>query len=146
MKLVVFIFIGLALGSFMVLGPVMACTCAAPATPGEGFKRSAAVFKGKVTEINRPLWDRLDVTKDGSRRVTFEVVKQWKGSPSKRIELVTRLTGEACGFPFEKNQEYLVYVVSEPRDLQTGICTGTKSTNDAAEEMKQLDKLVAGTK
>jgi hypothetical protein len=57
---------------------------------------------------------------------------------------LTRLSGEACGFPFELNKEYLVYVVAEPRDLQTGICTGTKSVADAEREMKQLDEIVAG--
>ena len=124
----------------------MACTCAAPATPAEGFKRSAAVFRGKVTVINRTLWDRLGVTKDGSHRVTFAVLKQWKGSPAKNVDVITRLTGEACGFPFEKNKEYLVYVVSEPKDLQTGICTGTKNIYDSGQEMKQLDEIVAGAK
>jgi hypothetical protein len=73
-------------------------------------------------------------------------LKQWKGSPVKRIELVTRLTGEACGFPFVEKKEYLVYVVNEPKDLQTGICTGTKNVEDAGTEMKQLDELVAGAK
>lgn len=124
----------------------MACTCAAPATPAEGLKRSVAVFRGKVAAINRPFWDRLGVSKSGRRRVTFAVLKQWKGSPVSNIDVITRLTGEACGFPFEANKEYLVYVVSEPEDLQTGICTGTKDINDAGQEMKQLDELFAGAK
>lgn len=64
----------------------------------------------------------------------------------KNIDVLTRLTGEACGFPFQKNQEYLVYIVSEPKDLQTGICTGTKNVADAGPEMKQLDEIVAGAK
>ena len=49
-------------------------------------------------------------------------------------------------FPFEANKEYLVYVVSEPKDLQTGICTGTKKIADAEHEMKQLEDIVARTK
>jgi hypothetical protein len=146
MKLVVFISIGLTVGTVMAAEPVMACTCAAPATSAEGFKRSSVVFKGKVKEINRPLWARLGVSTSGSHRVTFEVFKQWKGSPVSNIDVITRLTGEACGFPFEKNKEYLVYVVSEPKDLQTGICTGTKIVADAGTEMKQLDEIVAGAK
>jgi len=68
-------------------------------------------------------------------------LKQWKGSPSKSIVTVTRLTGEACGFPFEEKKEYLVYVVTEPKDVQTGICTGTKNIAEAEQEMKQLDEL-----
>ena len=50
--------------------------------------------------------------------------------------VVTKLTGEACGFPLQQDERYLVYVVSEPKDIQTGICTGTKSIVDAAQEMK----------
>ncbi len=130
--------IGVALST----GPVMACTCAAPAAAVAGLERSVAVFRGKVAGIHRPFWHRLGITKSDSYVVSFEVVKQWKGSPARKIDVVTRLTGEACGFPFEENQEYLVYVVREPKDLQTGICTGTKSVNDAGEEMRQLDELV----
>ena len=109
-----------------------ACTCAAPAGPAEGMTRSTAVFRGRVTET-------------GGHRVKFAVLKRWKGAPSKSIELITRLTGEACGFPFEEKKEYLVYVMAEPKDIQTGICTGPKNVVDAEREMKQLDEIVAGT-
>jgi hypothetical protein len=145
MKQVVIILIGLTAGYLMVPRLALACTCAAPATPAEGFERSIAVFRGKVTAVERPLWDRLGISNSGGYWVTFAVSKQWKGSPVKTMNVLTRLTGEACGFPFEKNREYLVYVVMEPKDLQTGICTGTKSIDDAGREMKQLDELTAGT-
>jgi len=127
-------------------GPAQACTCAAPAGPAEGMTRSTAVFRGRVTEISRPFLDRLGFAKTGDHRVKFAVLKQWKGAPSKSIELITRLTGEACGFPFEEKKEYLVYVMAEPKDIQTGICTGTKNLVDAEQEMKQLDEIVAVTK
>ena len=118
-----------------------ACTCSAPATAAEALKRSSAVFSGRVTEISRSFSDRIGLTRSGSHRVKFEILKQWKGSPSKSIVTVTRLTGEACGFPFEEKKEYLVYVITEPKDIQTGICTGTKNIAEAEQEMKQLDEL-----
>ena len=40
-----------------------------------------------------------------------------------------------------KYREYLVYVVDEPPDIQTGICTGTKDVADAKPEIEQLDSL-----
>lgn len=123
-----------------------ACTCAAPAGPAEGLKRSTAVFRGRVSEISRPFWDRIGLTNSGGHRVKFAVVKQWKGTASKSIEVATRLTGEACGFPFEEKNEYLVYVVTEPKDIQTGICTGTKNIIEAEQEMKQLDEIMSGAK
>ena len=126
--------------------PALACTCAAPAGPAEAFKRSTAVFTGKVSEISQSFWARIGLTNGGSHNVSFAVGRQWKGAESKSVVVVTRLTGEACGFPFEQGKEYLGYVVAEPRDLQTGICTGTKSIVDAAPEMKQLDDMAAGKK
>jgi len=131
-----------AVSYFVAAEPAEACTCSAPAGAAEAFQRSSAVFKGKVTEIDRPFFDRIGLTQSGSYRVGFEVLKQWKGTLSKTTVVITRLTGEACGFPFERGKEYLVYAVSEPRDIQTGICTGTKNIVDAAEEIQQLDKLV----
>ena len=130
-----------AIGCVITAEPAQACTCSGPATPAEGLKRSAAVFRGRVTEISRPFLDRLGLTKTGGHRVEFEVLKRWKGASSRSAAIVTRLTGEACGFPFEKNKEYLVYAVTEPSDIQSGICTGTKNIADAEQEMKELDRL-----
>ena len=126
----------------MTTEPAQACTCAAPAGPADGLKRSTVVFSGRVVEISRPVLDRIGLTRTGGHRVKFLVLKQWKGAPSKSIELTTRLTGEACGFPFEEKKEYLVYVVAEPKEIQTGICTGTKNIAEAAQEMIQLDAMI----
>lgn len=122
--------------------PAQACACSAPATPGEGLKRSAAVFKGRVIEISRPFLDRIGLTKSAGHRVKFEVVKRWKGASSRTVDVITRLSG----FPFEEKKEYLVYVVNEPVDIQTGICTGTKNVAAAEQEMKQLDEIVGAIK
>ena len=131
-----------AIGFVITAEHAQACTWSAPATPAEGLKRSAAVFRGRVNEIRRPFLDGLGLTKTGGHRVEFEVLKQWKGTLSRSAAIVTRLTGEACGFPFEKNKEYLVYAVTEPSDIQSGICTGTKNIADAEQEMKELDRLL----
>lgn len=130
--------------AFCVMGAehARACTCAAPATPAEALKRSTAVFRGRVTEISVPLLDRIGLTRTGGHRVRFEILKQWKGALSNSTVVITRLTGEACGFPFEEKKEYLVYVVAEPKEIQTGICTGTKNIAEAAQEMIQLDAMI----
>ena len=60
---------------------------------------------------------------------------------TKTIVVTTRLSGEACGYSFEENKEYLVYVVEKPADIQTGICTGTKDLADAELEIEQLNRL-----
>jgi hypothetical protein len=146
LRLALFAILTLIASSLLSTVPAQACTCAAPATPAEGLKRSITVFRGTVIEIGRPFLDRIGLARTGGHRVKFEVVKQWKGAPSKTVEVVTRLTTEGCGFPFEEKKEYLIYVVTEPKDTQTGICTGTKSLAGAEPEMKQLDDLVAALK
>jgi hypothetical protein len=119
-----------------------ACSCSAPATTGEAFKKSTAVFRGRVSKISIPSLDWIGLTRTGAHRVTFEVIKQWKGPSSETAVVVTRLTSEACGFPFEEQKEYLVFVVAEQKHVQTGICTGTKPIADAEQEIEELDQLI----
>ena len=118
-----------------------ACTCMAPRTVEEAVAKSSAVFIGRVMTIYRPFLDRLGITQTSGHRVEFEIMKRWKGPNAKTIAVTTRLSGEACGYPFAKSKEYLVYVVDEPADIQTGICTGTKDAADAGREIDQLNRM-----
>jgi hypothetical protein len=127
---------------FMQTAQALACMCRAPATTAEALKHSTSVFRGRVIKISVPSLDRIGLTHTGAHRVKFEILKQWKGSSSETAVVVTRLTAEGCGFPFEEQKEYLVYVVAELKHVQTGICTGTKGVADAEQEMEQLDDLV----
>lgn len=119
-----------------------ACSCSAPPTTAEALQRATAVFRGKVIKISVPSLDWIGLTRTGAHRVKFEISKQWKGPAAETSVVVTRLTGEACGFPFEEQNEYLVFVVAEQKHIQSGICTGTKSIADAEEEMEALDQLM----
>jgi hypothetical protein len=112
----------------------------APATAAEALQKSSTVFRGRLVTIYRSFLDRVGITNTADYRVQFEITKQWKGTPSKSIVVITRLTGEACGFPFEISKEYLVSVVTEPKEVLTGICTGTKNITEAKQEMEQLDR------
>ena len=127
---------------FMQTEVAQACGCSAPPTTAEALQRSTAVFKGKVVKISVPSLDWLGLTRTGAHRVKFEILKQWKGPSAETTVVVTRLTGEGCGFPFEEQKEYLVYVIAEQKHIQSGICTGTKSIADAEEEMEELDELM----
>jgi hypothetical protein len=120
-----------------------ACTCSTPANAAEGLHQSSTVFRGSVTGISQSFLDRIGVTRSGNHRVEFAVSRQWKGRRSTRIAVRTRLTGEACGFPFRVNEQYLVYVMPD-RTPETGICTGTKRIADAADDIARLDAIQAG--
>ena len=127
---------------FMQTGSAWPCSCSAPPTTAEALKRATAVFKGRVVKISVPSLDWIGLTRTGAHRVKFEILKQWKGPSAETTVVVTRLTGEGCGFPFEEQKEYLVYVIEEQKHIQSGICTGTKSIADAEEEMEALDELM----
>jgi hypothetical protein len=127
---------------FMQTEQALACMCRAPATTAEAFKRSTSVFRGRVVKISIPSLDWIGLTRTGAHRVKFEIVKQWKGPSSETAVVVTRLTAEGCGFLFEEHKEYLVFVIAEQKHVQTGICTGTKDTADAEQEMQELDQLI----
>jgi len=131
---------------FMLTEQAHACSCSAPATTAEAFKRSTAVFRGRVVKISVPSLDWIGLTRTGAHRVKFEILKQWKGPAAETTVIVTRLTGEGCGFPFEEQKEYLVYVVAGQKHIQSGICTGTKSIADADEEMEELEEFAADLK
>jgi len=136
------LFLAVLIFYFLPAAKAQACSCRAPTTTAKAFKRSVAIFRGKVIKISTPSLDRIGVTHTGAQRVKFEIVKQWKGEPSDITVVVTQLTAEECGFTFEDQKEYLVYVVAEPKQIQTGICSGTKSVVDAEHEMQELDQLI----
>ena len=120
----------------------VACSCAAPATTETAFRQSSAVFRGTVTDISQPFFDRIGITSSGLYRVRFEVTKSWKSAGSDEFVVKTRLSGEACGYPFETGQDYLVYVAKIMGDIETGICTGTRAIVGPDPEMEELDALV----
>ena len=136
------LFLYALLFGFMLMEQAHACSCSAPATTAEAFKRSTAVFRGRVIKISVPSLDWIGLTRTGAHRVKFEVLKHWKGPALETAVVVTRLTAEGCGFPFEEHKEYLVFVIAEQKHVQTGICTGTKDTADAEQEMQELDQLI----
>ncbi|MFM9844769.1 MAG: hypothetical protein ACKVOI_17550 [Dongiaceae bacterium] len=124
--------------------PALACSCAQP-TVEQAFARSSAVIAGTVTEVEEPFWVWIGLSDSGGHDVTFRVTKRWKGVDAATLTVRTRLTGEACGYPFEVGGAYLVYVAPGPAEnLETGICSGTRNLAGADEDVRVLDGLVAG--
>ena len=95
--------------------------------------------------MNEPFWDRLGLSNSGSHDVTFQVTKRWKGAELATETVRTRLTGEACGYPFKIGGAYLVFVAPGPAEnLETGICSGTREFSESDAEIATLNRLVAG--
>ncbi|HYC58398.1 MAG TPA: HEAT repeat domain-containing protein [Thermoanaerobaculia bacterium] len=105
-----------------------ACSCAGPGPPAVSFKGASAVFRGRVTHIERKV--RLDVS------------RSWKGVKTKTIE-VDRWRG--CGFErFAMGKEFLVY--ADGPQLFASMCGRTKEADHVELESELLDILAKGGK
>ena len=100
--------------------------CKPLGTPLEELKEAAAVFVGKVKQVNE----------EGPARITeFEVERYWKG-PSRKT--ITVRSGKALyGYRFTRDQKYLVYAYGKD-ELETSRCSRTKSIESATNDLKQL--------
>src|SRR5690348_9368285 len=96
----------------LVLTPYSrACSCAGfgPACTEVVSPKTAAVFLGTVTSVrpstrlprSQVFGEMLDVT--------LSVQEGYKGVSSKEVIISTPLSEAACGFPFKKGEQYIVY-------------------------------------
>ncbi|MCC2671936.1 MAG: hypothetical protein K0Q72_4407 [Armatimonadetes bacterium] len=120
----------LAIGS---LGRALACSCLPPPPPKEALQKAAAVFVGKVVEIETD-------EKARTRKVTLAVSRRWKGKPEKRATVRTAMDSATCGYGFQQDKEYLVYTYSQEQKPEqwTNICTRTKPLSAAKEDLNEL--------
>lgn len=96
-----------------------ACSCVPPSqTTNEDFQKAAAVFTGRVLDVQR---------KDDSNTVTIKIAvqKYWKGKISKEVKITTAKDSAMCGFNFEVGKDYLVYASETDGKLSTTICSRT---------------------
>jgi hypothetical protein len=84
----------------------------------EAYKNSAAVFAGKVTNIDRNFHPQVVY-------VTIQVFDVWKGNIPQTINIITNKGGEACEFPFVLNSDYLIYALADGNLLSTNVCLRT---------------------
>lgn len=123
-----------------------ACSCIAPPPPAEALEASSDVFEGVVESIEVVPGDDGD---DGpgapgaamaGMRVTFAVVRTWKGADAERFTVWTASSSAACGYAFEQGESYLVYASDGAGDgpPQTGLCSRTAKALDAADDLVAL--------
>lgn len=113
-----------------------ACSCAAPPPVKQALKEAAAVFAGRVKDIQKaPTGNHF-----GSLEVTLEVLESWKGPKAgKTVKVFTSRSGASCGYAFFKNEGYLVYAYPfQNQRLTTTLCTRTKSLDQAYEDLEAL--------
>ncbi|MBI2499106.1 hypothetical protein HYV88_02590 [Candidatus Woesearchaeota archaeon] len=130
----------LVLLSLLIVPFVLACSCIAPGTPLEELDRSDAVFSGKVLSIE----DTGGYNEVKSRDVVFELYTSWKSSFKlyDTVKVRTARDSAACGYGFQKGEEYLVYAYKYSDSgnmLSANICSRTKLLSQADEDIKELN-------
>jgi Tissue inhibitor of metalloproteinase len=119
----------LLLLSLLAAEPAFACSCIEPPPPQEAAQQAAAVFSGTV----------VSVTQVGNQQeVRIRVESVWKGAKCGEITIYTPLDEAACGFNFQTGLNYLVYAERQQGKLTTNLCTRTKPTALAAEDLAAL--------
>jgi hypothetical protein len=112
-------------------------SCAAPEPIAVEYRRSAAVFIGRVTAleiVNTPP-PRPDV----HTVATFEVERGWKGSRKRTAKVRTCGGGQAIctvGFTFAHGVRYVVFATGTP--LETTICQRTSTVEHAGDVLRWL--------
>ena len=107
----------------------LACSCAPPGTPQESLASSDAVFTGTVLSLTPG---------QGTQEVRLRVEGTWKGAKCGEVTGVTALDEAACGFGFQEGTSYLVYATKNQGKLSTNLCTRTKPTASASEDLAAL--------
>lgn len=113
-----------------------ACSCIPPDPPKESLKRATAVFTGTVSDMDTPSGPMIN---SASRiTITFSALQIWKGPDYKNLVLTTARNPASCGYPFQRNKEYLVYAYGKEDKLTTSICRRTRPIADAQEDLRDL--------
>ncbi len=126
------------------VGNVFACSCVEEDKNSslnqkvrEAYKNSAAVFAGKVTNIDKLSHPLVAL-------ITIQVFDFWKGNIPSLITIVTNQGGEACEFPFVLNSDYLIYATVDGNMLSTNVCLRTNFLSNNS-DLSILNKITKRT-
>ncbi len=121
----------LALAAVLRVEQSYACDCSPPDSPRVALESSAAVFIGRVVELQLDSMRYL-------YRATFQVSGYWKGGTAPTITILTQSQESACGYAFTYDSAYLVYAFLWYDSLYTGICSRTVILSQAAYDLSEL--------
>lgn len=114
--------------------PAHACSCLVMDLE-ESIDQAAAIFEGRVVSI-----EKAEGSEEGPimLRVTFDVVRSFKGKVPEELTLRTADNSAACGYAFEKGTSYLVYAHDTGAGLGAGLCSRTQPIEQAGEDLAKL--------
>ena len=122
-----------------------ACSCMfGGSSPCQEFWRTDVVFAGLVVGESEFTQDE-GAYKHTRRLVRFAVEQPLRGIEAAEVEVATGWGGSDCGYQFRRGQRYVVYADRGEKDgrLYTGICTRTRTLEEAAEDLAYVRGLGA---
>ncbi len=146
MKKIVFLLLILTTLIVLIIpSPAYACSCLRT-PPLESLETSAAVFSGRVIDIEGiPLPGPGVFSTFMPVKVTIQVSKVWKGPSDETLVIRTALEGASCGLgrTFMIGEEYLVYAYAsgDGSELRAGLCSRTAQISNAQEDLAVLNRL-----
>lgn len=115
-----------------------ACSCIQPGTAIEELERSDFVFSGKVIDIIDSKKDAIEQSSADLIEIHFEVSNTWKGVNETEVLFYTERDSASCGFNFNINDEYLVYVNEYEGKKTVSLCSKTSLLANASEDLTAL--------
>lgn len=132
MKRVVLFLMFLCFG--VVSASVEASECAAVPPVEESYAISSSVFVGKVMMVRE---------RTRNVKVSFKVYKVFKGALDDVTVVLTSFPHDmGQGYPFQLEEQYLVFTYLQDGRDYTRLCTRTKPLSEAAADIKILDRIL----
>jgi hypothetical protein len=121
-----------------------ACSCLGfgPACTAAVSPDVAAVFLGVVESIGSSPWYW---PLSSQLKVSFSVQENFKGVSAQKVSVVTNSSEAACGFPFKRNERYIVYAYRHLGVLYTSICQRTLPARLVEKDLEYLRTLKTHT-
>jgi hypothetical protein len=127
--------------------PVLACSCAGfgPVCTEAVAAHNSAIFLGTVEAITPSTVGQMFPEEAMSSNaafplveVKFRVQETYKGSHAQVIVVMTNASEAACGFPFAKGEQYVVYAAEQSGVLFTSICSRTLPARVVTKDLDYL--------
>ncbi len=153
--------------------PASACSCARPDDAATALAAAHTVFEGRVVQVNpenaqaaQPAEvllesERADLSVADQVGLAgglaenwvpmrmlyrFEVLRSWKGNPTKLVTIETNSQSTACGRTYERDQRYLIYAYAGTEGrLADNSCTRSAPSSKAGKDIVTLDAISAAT-
>lgn len=137
-----FVFLMILLFAQVILVPDLsyACSCIPSDSVRQELALSDVVFTGKVLQLIDKNKEKPTKSSADPIAVHLQVKEIWKGLKESEVIIYTERDTASCGFPFEKNQEYIVYAMEDDGELRASICSRTAPLLAAPEDIEELGK------